>query len=115
MRYAFLLALWLVAALAACTQEAGALSRDVGGPCGGDEECNAESFCQEGSLYPDGMCAIDCENQEECILSTVCTVRGFCMMVCSQDSDCRDGYSCVPVERTNGLSDVKVCANEEPL
>ncbi len=104
--------LWALAlSAAACTQQAGALSEFVGGPCTADEECDTPpSFCEEGNLFPEGMCSIACKSQEDCILSTVCSARGLCLMRCGADRDCREGYSCIDDERIGGGSE-PVCAN----
>lgn len=95
---------------AACTQQAGALSKDVGGPCEGATDCNEESFCKEGMAFPEGMCSLECEVQGDCIASTACSDRGLCLLRCFQDSDCRTGYSCIDEDHVDGGSD-KVCAN----
>lgn len=109
MRIAPLLLAWIVV-VAACTQEAGALSLDVGGPCENDEECNPDSFCEEGAAFPDGMCSLACESQADCILSTICSDRGLCLMRCFDDSDCREGYSCIEEARPEGGT-ARACAN----
>ena len=114
MRNALFSAILFLLFTAACTQQAGPLSLDVGGACGGDSECNPESVCQEGAQFPDGMCTIECNAQADCIPSTVCGELGICLMVCANDSDCRDGYDCAPAERP-GLTPVNVCIREIPL
>ncbi len=101
--------LW-VALAAACTQQAGALSEDVGGPCEDDVDCGSESICEDGAAFPDGMCSIECEAQDDCILSTICSVRGVCLVNCRQDSDCRDGYQCVLEDRPEGTT-AMACVN----
>lgn len=112
MRILVPLGIWLVTAAAACTQEAGALSLDVGGPCGSDDDCNTDSFCQEGSKFPGGMCSLECASQEDCILSTICSERGLCLMRCSEDTDCRDGYACIDEPRAEGGTE-RACANPQ--
>jgi hypothetical protein len=116
MRIAVITLLWaIVFSAAACTQEAGALSKDVGAACEGDADCNfPESYCQEGNLFPDGMCSIECESQGDCIASTVCSEDGVCLMRCFADSDCRKGYSCLDQKRIAG-GEEPVCSNDPPL
>lgn len=103
--------LWILILAAACTQEAGSLSKDVGGACESDDECNPESVCEEGAAFPDGMCTIECESQDDCILSTVCTDMGLCLMVCNTDAECRDGYDCADVARIDA-PDSRVCMRD---
>lgn len=114
MRIAPSLLCWAIALSAACTQQAGALSEDVGGPCEADEECADESVCEEGSLFPQGMCTLECETQSDCIPSTVCSEQGVCLIRCFADSDCRTNYSCIDVKRIGGGAE-PVCANAPPL
>lgn len=109
MRIAPLFLAWIVV-VAACTEQAGALSPDVGGPCENDDECHPESFCEEDAAFPDGMCSITCKSQDECILSTICSERGLCLMSCFQDSDCREGYRCIDEKRPEGGT-ARACAN----
>ncbi len=96
----------------ACTRQAGATSEDVGAPCEDDVECASDSYCDDSAAFPDGMCTIECDGQEDCILSTVCSQRGMCLIVCNEDSDCREGYSCIEVDRTEGLASVRACATD---
>lgn len=69
----------------------------VGGPCSGGSGCAGGSSCLEASMYPGGMCTLDCETQADCPGGTACVQEsgGTCLLACSSAGDCREGYDCI--------------------
>lgn len=69
----------------------------VGGPCDTGGGCAGGSACLTASMYPGGMCTVDCETQADCPNGTACVQEsgGTCLLACSSASDCRDGYDCI--------------------
>jgi hypothetical protein len=66
--------------------------------CAGDGTCGTGQTCS-----PDHLCT-SCSQQMDCAADQFCTIGGqcapssieqrFCMLSCSSDGDCRDGYEC---------------------
>lgn len=103
--------------------------------------CPSEAVCVR--FYPGSDDSVSCNNQDDCDFDEICTVGNrcaqraseirYCMLMCDNDGDCRDGYECrdmavmalhggepVPDPTLNsGVSDFqpfcaqrKVCAND---
>jgi hypothetical protein len=82
----------------------------VGGYCtiaGCDyNTCPSEAVCVE--FFPGVEDAVSCTGPADCARDELCTVGGqcapvsleqrFCMLSCSSDGDCRDGYECRTLE-----------------
>lgn len=90
----------------------GGVGRDgdvVGGPCSSGG-CAGGSTCLEASMYPDGMCSIDCTTQADCPSGTACITEGGgqCVLSCDGADDCRDGYGCLE-KSTPGDGHAFVC------
>jgi hypothetical protein len=91
------LACVLVAVVAAgCGSGVGRDGDVVGGSCTASGGCAGGSECLIASMYPGGMCTVDCETQADCPSGSVCVQEsgGTCLLACSSSSDCRDGYGC---------------------
>lgn len=89
----------LVIALLGCGS-GGGVGRNgdvVGGACTPEAGCAGGSSCLLASMYPGGMCTVDCETQADCPNGTRCVQEsgGTCLLACSSASDCRDGYGCI--------------------
>lgn len=67
----------------------------VGGPCAAGG-CADGSTCLTASMYPGGMCSVECGSQADCPDGTTCVTEGGgrCVLSCESASDCRDGYGC---------------------
>lgn len=87
----------LVAALLLLASIAAGCSAMVGDACTTQTDCGTSMYC-ELSL-PDGYCTskscVDrgCPDYGVCVRFTEDT--SYCMLQCTGDSDCRDGYRCV--------------------
>jgi hypothetical protein len=81
----------------------------VGGPCT-ESGCAGGSTCLTASMYPDGMCSIECSSQADCPDGTACITEGGgrCVLTCNDASDCRDGYGCNE-KSTPGDGQASVC------
>ena len=92
---------------------AGNESTLVGGPCEDNLECD-ERLCQEGALFPGGICTISCPSSNLCPSGSSCaetTLGWLCLVDCETNSDCREGYACESMTEagTSGSSTVLVC------
>lgn len=65
----------------------------LGSPC--DETSNCEGVCD--TTLPDGMCVVPCDEANPCDTGACVESGGlaFCMPACKENSECRDGYSCI--------------------
>jgi hypothetical protein len=69
--------------------------------------CPSESECVQ--FYPVINLDRKCQDASECTIDEICTVGGFCasrdsevrfcMLSCSSQGDCRDGYECRDLDR----------------
>lgn len=68
----------------------------VGGSCTASGGCAGGSSCLTDSMYPGGMCTVDCDTQADCPGGSVCVQEsgGTCLLACRSAGDCRDGYGC---------------------
>lgn len=82
----------------------------VGGRCTGAGECADGSSCLTASMYPEGMCTVDCATQADCPNGTVCVTEsgGTCLLACDDVGDCREGYGCIE-KSTPGDGHALVC------
>lgn len=74
---------------------------DVGSACGRSAECPG-GLCFPGALgWPAGYCTIDgCTDDLDCGATGICVTDGFntfCLQQCLGRTDCRTGYTCVPL------------------
>lgn len=83
----------------------------VGGPCVDILDCKGGSICAEGSDFPEGMCAVPCDDHDECPGASSCVARegGVCLLACARDADCRNGYKCKDVGDQRGGGKSLVC------
>lgn len=94
-----------------------------GSTCGMECKADCSSTCKKGDV----CCRTNnCNSDEICLSSGFCAQRTqerrFCMLVCDDDTDCRDGYQCrksgtrgaeaVPHPDDSGLLQVKFCAQK---
>jgi hypothetical protein len=114
---------------------------NIGDACGSATDCSSQGDRLCDITQPDGYCTIfycepdTCPSEAACVafnlsLDPACGslddsrwgrfARSFCMYVCEDDSDCRDGYACQrPIDRlasvvdtetdTSDPQDTKVC------
>lgn len=92
-----------------------------GEPCESDDDCEGGS-CIDSEGWQDGYCTTtqcedrtDCargENDEEFDNRCYRSRQGpFCVRMCAEDSDCREGYECYPVGRDEGFCGPKQSAD----
>jgi hypothetical protein len=84
----------------------------VGGPCTDSGDCQFR--CEEGDHYPDGVCTVACNIDEDCPAGTWCINReeGICLLACEEPADCRSGYSCKGEENRGTGGDSLVCIHD---
>ena len=76
------------------------VNQDDGSPCLDASECASNTCLSEYDGFPEGYCtAFDCEAREDCAGAGRACLRGefngnFCVELCGEDTDCRDGYEC---------------------
>ncbi len=76
-----------------------ACGQDIGDACNSSAECGAGRLCDRASK--DGYCTItpcsvapnSCPENSFCV--EFMSEQTFCMAACTDNDDCRDGYSCV--------------------
>lgn len=76
------------------------VGRKIGSPCTSDDQCEAGEYgnpwCITGA--PGGYCNIDqCWSYPSgnWCPSGLCYRHGYCLLWCTTDADCREGYSCM--------------------
>ncbi|MGI6394681.1 MAG: S8 family serine peptidase [bacterium] len=65
--------------------------------CSKDAYCNDDGQCKNNPSEPGG----ECESDEDCKYNAMCISQipgGFCMLMCSNDSQCGDDAKCVKIE-----------------
>lgn len=66
--------------------------------CGNGTDCAAGDTCSSDSLCTECASPSDCAADQFCTVGGQCAPtsveRRFCMLTCSSDGDCRDGYEC---------------------
>jgi hypothetical protein len=75
-------------------------------PCTDESQCASDEACTSAGLCipADSACnsQADCATDEFCTIPGACAPRSieqrFCMLSCSSDDDCRDGYECRTLE-----------------
>ncbi len=97
-----------------------------GGACENSLECAMDGWCLQEERFgiQGGFCGVRCDDSVSCPLDFSCvkmTWVSFCLEVCEQESDCRQGFTCQPSEEdpavglcwqsciTAGCSDGKIC------
>lgn len=85
-----LLALATLLTLGAC-EEGAQVTTGLGKACESAAACDADLICRTD--FPGGYCSADCVSDADCEAG-LC-VNDTCLAACSNDGDCRDGYSCV--------------------
>ncbi|MEO8700073.1 MAG: hypothetical protein ABI867_08520 [Kofleriaceae bacterium] len=65
------------------------VSRDLGARCDVTDDCS-ERCLPPGEDFPDGLCTLDCSDDQECPAEASCVDRegGVCLFRCSVDTDC---------------------------
>ena len=105
--------IWILAitALAACSDDVGTDGGFVGGACFDSRDCRFE--CQRGGEFPEGMCTVACNFDEDCPGGTFCidTEGGICMLGCDVPQDCRFGYTCRGRGNRGHGGESLVCSN----
>jgi hypothetical protein len=104
-----------IAALYAACDE-GDVGKDgtlVGGPCAFSDECDEPngSFCLSDESFPGGTCAKRCVEQETCPDGSACVNKnsGICLLLCTGQADCREGYECTLLANQEGGGQSSVC------
>lgn len=86
--------------------------RIVGGACNAVEVCDVASECLTTPDFPAGTCSTSCTKPADCSGSSECIQvngSGYCLLNCTVNSDCRDGYSCRPKPQVGDNGTKKVC------
>ncbi len=102
----------LVVALGGCGGDSvGNDGSTVGGPCTSSSQCDSE--CQLGGDFPQGVCTLRCNTDEDCPGGSFCIDKedGICLLGCSIPSDCRGGYNCEGKTNKGHGGDSLVCVN----
>lgn len=90
---------------------AGSNSKDVGGICKTDQDCNHR--CTTEDTFGGGMCTIACATDNDCPSGAVCVTKdgGICAVSCGTDQDCSSfgrGWICGQMSRKSG-GDTNIC------
>jgi hypothetical protein len=107
-----LAAVLLALALAtACGVSAG-VSRQLGARRDHNAEC--DDRCLTGGQFPDGLCSLDCEQDDDCPDGSACAdlEGGVCLFSCQADPDCDflgAGWRCHDQPERGGGGPVSVC------
>jgi len=102
----------LTALLLTACPPVGPNGRDVGAACETDRDCTDE--CEESDAFGDGMCTMDCDDDNDCPDGTVCLLGGLCAVECDNDRDCEafsQGFECRDT-LDRGLDRVEVCLDD---
>lgn len=92
-------------ALTACDGD-GAVQILVGRECTEIADCGERATSACIATWRDGYCTELACNPGSCPSGTVCAqglmfpgvaIEDFCVLACEDTSDCRDGYTCVPI------------------
>lgn len=76
--------------------DGGAVTRDVGAPCAAAADCAAGLACVLDARFPGGYCSAVCDDGL-CPTGSTCDpsiAPPLCLDVCSDGSECREGYQC---------------------
>ena len=89
----------------------GGCENAVGDPCIADSQCGLSKTCDLQSF--EGYCTIpDCE-EETCPNGSLCVefknAQRFCMATCTQNDECRDGYTCIILEESQSNESIGYC------
>jgi Cys-rich repeat protein len=77
-----------------CTS--GTCASSTPGACNADSDCASGQVCIAGSDGKGGVCTVaanQCFDQSQCSSGEDC-VSGKCILGCTSDTQCRDGYTC---------------------
>lgn len=99
-------------AIAGCSSDVGPNGLAVGGPCTDAFDCAAGSYCLRSLAFPDGMCTTNCGDDSDCRNGSTCVEQasGVCLLTCETDADCgREGYVCRERDRRGMTGRVRVC------
>ena len=89
-----IMSLMCLSLMISCSDEVGTAGDLVGGACDVHGDCLER--CVRGDAFPDGMCTLNCRDQHDCPLDSVCVENsgGICILLCLDHGDCRHGYEC---------------------
>lgn len=64
------------------------VSRELGAECTSDKDC--DDVCADGGNYPDGMCTLHCETDDDCPSEAACVSDqgGICLYRCANNDQC---------------------------
>src|SRR4051794_5038495 len=83
----------LVVIAVGCGGSAGPSSKDVGGDCTTDRDCNHR--CIVNDTFGGGMCTISCTTDKDCPSSSACISPHdgpYCAVSCTADADCSSSF-----------------------
>lgn len=102
----------LCLALTGCGDIVGNDSGFVGGSCRANADC--EERCVRNGDFPDGMCTIACDFDEDCPDGSRCIDRedGICALSCDENRDCRADYLCRSQDRRGDRGEAQVCVGD---
>lgn len=75
-------------------------SREDGEACADDIQCASGECLGPDEGFPEGMCTVSgCTGRRDCFGVGAACLRGefngnLCVLLCTSDSDCREGYAC---------------------
>ena len=71
-------------------------SSEVGDPCISDAQCGLGRTCDLSSF--EGYCTVKSCEADSCPSGSICVTfedqSTYCMAICQESEDCRDGYQC---------------------
>jgi len=80
----------------------GERDRPDGDPCNDDGQCMGGACISPQAGFPDGYCTtVNCSSRDDCHGDGAACLRAgnpnYCVFLCEDDDDCRQGYACRPV------------------
>ena len=106
----------LVCSLAASACTSSPISRKLGAQCTDKDDCDER--CLRGAEYPDGLCSIACNGDDDCPSDARCVdiEGGVCLFRCGEPQDCAEllgvGWECQGVDPLIGEDEVQVCIGD---
>ena len=104
--------LYIGAVLVGCGGGIGNNGSEVGGSCSSAGQCTEQ--CVTTGDFPEGVCSTACNSDADCAGETHCIDKegGICLLACTSPSQCREGYTCKPVDAKGTSGESVVCIGD---